>query len=110
LEDLRDVLDAAMPQLAGLDGCITTTIVLCQGMKESLHHPFDFRCIGIHAALLRAPWREGLVSYFRETGKLIPARSLRFIDENKENWKKVRVFDSYLSPALPSTSTTVIEK
>jgi Stress responsive A/B Barrel Domain len=37
-------------------------------------------------------------------------RHLKFIDENKENWEKVRVFDSYLSPALPSTSTTAIEK
>ena len=26
-------------------------------------------------------------------------RHLKFIEENKENWEKVRVFDSYLSPA-----------
>ncbi len=25
-------------------------------------------------------------------------RHLRFVEENKENWEKVRVFDSYLSP------------
>ena len=25
-------------------------------------------------------------------------RHMRFIEENKENWKKVRVFDSYLEP------------
>jgi hypothetical protein len=37
-------------------------------------------------------------------------RHLKFIDENKENWEKVRVFDSYLSPALPSGTTTAIEK
>ena len=29
-------------------------------------------------------------------------RHLRFIEENKENWEKVRVFDSYLSPAPPA--------
>jgi hypothetical protein len=31
-------------------------------------------------------------------------RHLKFIEENKENWEKVRVFDSYLSP-VPATST-----
>ena len=29
-------------------------------------------------------------------------RHLKFIEENKENWEKVRVFDSYLSPAPPA--------
>ena len=28
-------------------------------------------------------------------------RHLKFVEENKENWEKVRVFDSYLSPAPP---------
>jgi hypothetical protein len=27
-------------------------------------------------------------------------RHLKFIEENKDNWAKVRVFDSYLSPGL----------
>jgi hypothetical protein len=31
-------------------------------------------------------------------------KHLKFIEENKENWAKVRVFDSYLSPALPGAS------
>jgi hypothetical protein len=26
-------------------------------------------------------------------------RHLKFVEDNKENWEKVRVFDSYLSPA-----------
>ena len=26
-------------------------------------------------------------------------RHLKFVEQNKENWEKVRVFDSYLSPA-----------
>jgi hypothetical protein len=29
-------------------------------------------------------------------------RHLKFIEENKDNWEKVRVFDSYLSPPLPA--------
>jgi len=34
-------------------------------------------------------------------------RHLKFIEENKENWEKVRVFDSYLSPVrATSTSAT----
>ncbi len=32
-------------------------------------------------------------------------RHLKFIEDNKENWAKVRVFDSYLSPALGGTSS-----
>ncbi len=32
-------------------------------------------------------------------------RHLKFIEENKENWEKVRVFDSYLSP-VPATSAS----
>lgn len=28
-------------------------------------------------------------------------RHLRFIEENKESWAKVRVFDSYIKPAVP---------
>jgi hypothetical protein len=34
-------------------------------------------------------------------------RHLKFIDENKENWEKVRVFDSYLSPAFHSPSAAI---
>ncbi len=32
-------------------------------------------------------------------------KHLKFIEENKENWEKVRVFDSYLSPAPPAPVT-----
>ena len=32
-------------------------------------------------------------------------RHLKFVEENKENWEKVRVFDSYLSP-VPATSAS----
>jgi hypothetical protein len=30
-------------------------------------------------------------------------RHLRFIEENKENWEKVRVFDTYLSPPVAAS-------
>jgi hypothetical protein len=33
-------------------------------------------------------------------------RHLKFIEENKENWEKVRVFDSYLSPAPPAPAAS----
>ncbi len=37
-------------------------------------------------------------------------RHLKFIEENKENWAKVRVFDSYLSPlGLESKTKTASE-
>jgi Stress responsive A/B Barrel Domain len=32
-------------------------------------------------------------------------RHLKFVEDNKENWEKVRVFDSYLSP-VPATSAS----
>jgi hypothetical protein len=32
-------------------------------------------------------------------------RHVRFIEENRENWEKVRVFDSYLSPAPPAPAS-----
>jgi hypothetical protein len=32
------------------------------------------------------------------------SRHLKFIEENKENWEKVRVFDSYLSVTSPASS------
>jgi hypothetical protein len=37
-------------------------------------------------------------------------RHLKFVEENKENWEKVRVFDSYLSPApTPAKTTTTAQ-
>lgn len=33
-------------------------------------------------------------------------RHLKFIEDNRENWAKVRVFDSYLSPVTSGTSKT----
>jgi Stress responsive A/B Barrel Domain len=30
-------------------------------------------------------------------------KHLKFIEENKENWEKVRVFDTYLSPPVAAT-------
>jgi hypothetical protein len=38
------------------------------------------------------------------------SRHDKFLEENKETWEKVRVFDSYLSPALPTVSSPVIGK
>src|SRR5271157_3523908 len=65
-----------MPQLGGLDSCVAPSIILAQRVKEPLHLPFDFRCIGVHAALLPVWLRaEGLITYFGKTGKLFPAHS-----------------------------------
>ena len=38
------------------------------------------------------------------------SRHDKFLEENKETWEKVRVFDSYLSPALPTASAPAIGK
>jgi hypothetical protein len=34
----------------------------------------------------------------------------KFLEENKDTWEKVRVFDSYLSPTLPGTSSAATAK
>ena len=80
LQQLRNVLDPTMPQLGGLDSCVAPSIILAQRVKEPLHLPFDFRCIGVHAALLPVWLRaEGLITYFGKTGKLFPAHSYRIV-------------------------------
>ena len=38
------------------------------------------------------------------------ARHEKFLEENKDTWEKVRVFDSYLSPALPTARAAATEK
>ena len=38
------------------------------------------------------------------------ARHDKFLEENKDTWEKVRVFDSYLSPPLPAAVGTATEK
>ena len=37
-------------------------------------------------------------------------RHQKFLEENKDTWEKVRVFDSYLSPALRPANAAAIEK
>jgi len=36
-------------------------------------------------------------------------RHVKFVEENRENWEKVRVFDSYLSPAPAASASTTPE-
>jgi Stress responsive A/B Barrel Domain len=38
------------------------------------------------------------------------ARHDKFLEENKDTWEKVRVFDSYLSPAPPHAKSAAVEK
>src|SRR3974377_280330 len=83
-----------MPQLGGLDSCVAPSIILAQRVKEPLHLPFDFRCIGVHAALLPVWLRaEGLITYFGKTGKLFPAHSLTSVQEGpgRPGWLPTQV-------------------
>jgi hypothetical protein len=70
------------------DCCVAPSIILSQGVKEPLHHPFDDWCAGIHAALLDAFWVEGLIAYFRKTGKLFATKSQRGIAATKKGAEK----------------------
>jgi len=40
-QQVRDVADAAMPQLASFDGSIAATVVFGQGSEEGPHRAFD---------------------------------------------------------------------
>src|SRR5208282_318629 len=79
LQHAGDVPDPTMPQLRGLDGGIPPTIVFGQRVVQALHHPFDSRCIGVHAALLPlvALQSKDLISYSLKIRKLFSSRSLR---------------------------------
>src|SRR6185437_6864699 len=77
-QDTCDVLDPTVSQLRGLDRCIPPSIVLSQRVKQPSHHPFDFRYIGVHVALLDAPFQtEGLRSYAKEDREVITGLLLR---------------------------------
>src|SRR5208337_2014539 len=67
-----------MPQLRGLDGGIPPTIVFGQRVVQALHHPFDSRCMRVHAALLPlvALQSKDLISYSLKIRKLFASRSL----------------------------------
>src|SRR5262249_49719950 len=76
LKHSGDVLDPTMTKLCGLDGGIPPTIVLSQRVVQSLHHPFDSRRVGVHAALVHAALRpKDLISYSLKIGKLFASRS-----------------------------------
>src|SRR5208282_4450900 len=77
LQHAGDVPDPTMPQLRGLDGGIPPTIVFDQRVVQALHHPFDSRCIGVHAALLPlvALQSKDLISYSLKIRKLFSSRS-----------------------------------
>src|SRR5271166_5877092 len=93
-----------MPQLGGLDSCVAPSIILAQRVKEPLHLPFDFRCIGVHAALLPVWLRaEGLITYFGKTGKLFPAHSyaVTWKSFSKWAWKDRRTRTDLLADLEP---------
>src|SRR5208282_4529842 len=77
LQHAGAVPDPTMPQLRGLDGGIPPTIVFGQRVVQALHHPFDSRCIGVHAALLFvvALQSKDLISYSLKIRKLFSSRS-----------------------------------
>src|SRR5262245_44476649 len=76
-QDASDVLDPSIPQLGRFDRGRTPSIVLSQGVKQVLHHPFDLGWIRDPFSLLDAsPRAKCRPSYRKRTGKLIPARSL----------------------------------
>src|SRR5208282_31569 len=77
LQHAGDVPDPTMPQLRGLDGGIPPTIVFGQRVVQALHHPFDSRCMRVHAKHLPlvALQSKDLISYSLKIRKLFSSRS-----------------------------------
>src|SRR5208337_3382057 len=78
-------------------------IVLGQRVVQALHHPFDSRCIGVHAALLPlvALQSKDLISYSLKIRKLFASRSL-----SKINRTTPRACSSGSSSSPPSDDLT----
>jgi hypothetical protein len=53
IEELSDVSNAAVSELAGFGRCIESTVAFAEGMKNLLHGPFDIgRILGEHGGIL----------------------------------------------------------
>jgi Stress responsive A/B Barrel Domain len=86
--------------LTGHDGTVSFGVGTLAGDLNGPFNDHDFD-VSLHLVFVN---KDALDKYH------VSARHDKFLEENKETWEKVRVFDSYLSPALPATSAPAIAK
>jgi Stress responsive A/B Barrel Domain len=86
--------------LSGHDGTVSFAVGTLAGDSNGPFNDHDFD-VSLHLVFVNKAALDGYHAH---------ARHEKFLEENKDSWEKVRVFDSYLSPALPNASTPVIAK
>lgn len=86
--------------LTGHDGALSFAVGTLAG---DLKGPFNDQEYDVSLHLVFAN-KTALDNYHAHT------RHDKFLEENKATWEKVRVFDSYLSPALPAARAAAVPK
>ena len=85
--------------LTGHEGAISFAVGSLAGDLNGPFNDHDFD-VSLHLVFVN---KDALDKYH------VSSRHDKFLEENKETWEKVRVFDSYLSPA-PRPANAAIEK
>jgi Stress responsive A/B Barrel Domain len=86
--------------LTGHEGTVSFAVGTLAG---DLNGPFNDRDFDVSLHLVFVN-KEALDKYHAHS------RHEKFVEENKETWEKVRVFDSYLSPAPRTATTSTVDK
>ena len=80
--------------LTGHEGTVSFAVGTLAGDLNGPFNDHDFD-VSLHLVFVN---KAALDKYHEHS------RHEKFLEENKEKWEKVRVFDSYLSPALPAVT------
>ena len=86
--------------LTGHEGTVSFAVGTLAGDLNGPFNDHDFD-VSLHLVFVN---KEALDKYHSHS------RHEKFVEENKETWEKVRVFDSYLSPAPRTASTSAVDK
>jgi hypothetical protein len=86
--------------LTGHEGTVSFAVGTLAGDLNGPFNDHDFD-VSLHLVFVN---KEALDKYHSHS------RHEKFVEENKETWEKVRVFDSYLSPAALTATTSAVEK
>ena len=86
--------------LTGHEGTVSFGVGTLAGDLNGPFNDHDFD-VSLHLVFVN---KEALDKYHSSS------RHEKFVEENKETWEKVRVFDSYLSPAPRTANTSAVDK
>jgi Stress responsive A/B Barrel Domain len=86
--------------LTGHEGTVSFAVGTLAGDLNGPFNDHDFD-VSLHLVFVN---KEALDKYHSHS------RHEKFVEENKETWEKVRVFDSYLSPAPHTAKTSAVDK